>query len=112
MNTFLGKARNHFLPEFAQGDTVAGNVRILFQDSQDVAFRRVRIKSEQQVWRRQMEEAERMDCTNWPQCKSSRSSAAVSGMRTLMMASQAFDDASRWLTGQIPQMRAVIDGIS
>ena len=29
-----------------------------------------------------------------------------------MMASQAFDEASRWLTGQIPQMRAVMPGIS
>ena len=29
-----------------------------------------------------------------------------------MIASQAFTEASRWLTGQIPQMRAVIDGIS
>ena len=33
-------------------------------------------------------------------------------MRTAMIASQAFDEASRWLTGQMPQMRAVIDGIS
>ena len=29
-----------------------------------------------------------------------------------MIASQALDDASRWLTGQMPQMRAVMDGIS
>ncbi len=29
-----------------------------------------------------------------------------------MMASQAFTEASRWLTGQMPQMRAVMDGIS
>jgi hypothetical protein len=33
-------------------------------------------------------------------------------MRTAMIASQAFDDASEWLTGQMPQMRDVIDGIS
>ncbi len=33
-------------------------------------------------------------------------------MRTLMMASQALAEASRWLIGQMPQMRAVIDGIS
>ena len=36
----------------------------------------------------------------------------VSGMRTAMIASQAFAEASRWLTGQMPQIRAVIDGIS
>ena len=29
-----------------------------------------------------------------------------------MMASQALAEASRWLIGQMPQMRAVIDGIS
>ena len=52
------------------------------------------------------------DCTNWAQWSSSRSLAAAAGMRTAMIASQAFDDASRWLTGQIPQMRAVIEGIS
>ena len=29
-----------------------------------------------------------------------------------MISSQAFDEASRWLTGQMPQMRAVMAGIS
>jgi hypothetical protein len=52
------------------------------------------------------------DCTNWAQWISSRSFPAVSGIRTAMIASHAFDEARRWLTGQIPQMRAVIDGIS
>ena len=51
-------------------------------------------------------------CTICAMCISSRSLAAVEGMRTAMMASQALDEASRWLTGQMPQMRAVIDGIS
>ena len=48
----------------------------------------------------------------WPQCMISRSFAAVGGMRTLMMASHALAEVSRWLIGQMPQMRAVIDGIS
>ena len=52
------------------------------------------------------------DCTIWAQWSSSRSMAAVAGMRTAMMASQALDEASRWLTGQMPQMRAVMAGIS
>ena len=52
------------------------------------------------------------DCTNCAQWISSRSFAAAAGMRTAMIASHAFDDASRWLTGQMPQMRDVIDGIS
>jgi hypothetical protein len=33
-------------------------------------------------------------------------------MRTAMIASQAFAEASKWLTGQMPQIRAVIPGIS
>ena len=52
------------------------------------------------------------DCTNCAQWSSSRSFSAVAGMRTAMIASHAFDDASSWLTGQMPQMRDVIDGIS
>ena len=52
------------------------------------------------------------DWTNCAQWSSSRSLAAASGMRTAMIASQALDEASRWLTGQMPQMREVIDGIS
>ena len=38
--------------------------------------------------------------------------AAVSGIGTARMASQALAEASRWLTGQMPQMRAISDGIS
>ena len=43
---------------------------------------------------------------------SSRSFDAASGIRTAMISSHAFTEARRWLTGQIPQMRAVMDGIS
>ncbi len=52
------------------------------------------------------------DCTIWAQCSSSRNFEAVTGMRTAMISSHAFTEASRWLTGQMPQMREVIDGIS
>ena len=51
-------------------------------------------------------------CTICAMCSSSRSFAAVAGIRTAMIASHAFDEASRWLTGQMPQIRAVIEGIS
>ena len=37
---------------------------------------------------------------------------AGSGMRTAKSWSQAFAEAIKWLTGQIPQMRAIKDGIS
>ena len=51
-------------------------------------------------------------CTNCAQWISSRSFTPAGGGATAMMASQALADASRWLTGQMPQMRAVIAGIS
>ena len=41
-----------------------------------------------------------------------RSCAAVCGMRTDMMASQALAEAIRCDTGQMPQMRAIRLGIS
>jgi hypothetical protein len=41
-----------------------------------------------------------------------RSLTAVGGMDTLNSWSQAFDDVTRWLTGQMPQDRAVKAGIS
>ncbi len=41
-----------------------------------------------------------------------RSRTAFSGMRTARMASQALAEAIRWLTGQMPQMRAISEGIS
>ena len=52
------------------------------------------------------------DCTTWPQCMISRNFSASGGTRTLMIASHALADVIRWLIGQMPQMRAVIDGIS
>ena len=47
-----------------------------------------------------------------PRLATLRSFTAVGGMVTPMTASPAFADASRWLTGQIPQVRAVRLGIS
>ena len=52
------------------------------------------------------------DWTIWARFMMRRSFAAVAGMRTARMASQALAEAIRWLTGQMPQMRAMSDGIS
>jgi hypothetical protein len=41
-----------------------------------------------------------------------RSFTAVSGMATRWMASQALAEAREWETGQMPQMRGVMTGIS
>ncbi len=38
--------------------------------------------------------------------------AAVSGIFTARMASHALAEATRWLTGQMPQIRAISAGIS
>ena len=43
---------------------------------------------------------------------SRRSFSAGGGMFTARMASAALAEASRWLTGQMPQMRGVMPGIS
>ncbi len=48
----------------------------------------------------------------WPRLATRRSFSAVLGMRTPMTASPVFAEASRWLTGQIPHVRAVRLGIS
>ncbi len=52
------------------------------------------------------------DWTIWPRLMTRRRSAPVGVGSTAMMSSTAFDDAIMWLTGQIPQMRAMIAGIS
>jgi len=49
---------------------------------------------------------------NCPMCMTSRSFAAVGVRVTPRMASHALAEARWWLTGQIPQMRGVITGIS
>ena len=41
-----------------------------------------------------------------------RRSTPVGGGSTARISSHALADAMRWLTGQIPQMRAMIEGIS
>ncbi len=52
------------------------------------------------------------DCTNCARFITRRSLAPASGMRTASSASHALELAIRWLTGQMPQMRAVMAGIS
>ena len=52
------------------------------------------------------------DCTICARFISRRSLAAAGGMVTARIASPALDEAMRWLTGQMPQIRAVIPGIS
>ena len=98
--------------ELSQFDAIARQFRMLCDDAQDVACRWIGVHAKQKIGRRKIEEAQRMGLHELAQCSSSRESCGRWGMRTAMIASHALDDASRWLTGQIPQMRAVIPGIS
>ena len=52
------------------------------------------------------------DCTIWARFMTLRSLTATGGMDTAMTSSHALAEAMRWLTGQMPQMRAMSDGIS
>ena len=52
------------------------------------------------------------DWTIWARFMIRRRSAPVGGGSTAMIWSTALADAIRWLTGQMPQMRAMIEGIS
>ena len=52
------------------------------------------------------------DWTIWARFITRRRSAPVGGGSTARISSHALDEAIRWLTGQIPQMRAMIEGIS
>ena len=81
--------------------------------AEDVALRRVRIHAQQQVGAERWKKLSACDCTicarfeHLPQLD-----RGLGGMRTARIASHALAEAIRWLTGQMPQMRAISDGIS
>ena len=52
------------------------------------------------------------DCVTCASPKMRRSLSAVGGILTASRESQALAEAIRWLTGQMPQIRAISDGIS
>ena len=86
---------------------------LLFDQAEDVAARGVGIEAQQQVGRGEVEEAERVRLHELRAVDQlAQLDGRLAGGVTAMMASQALAEASRWLTGQMPQMRAVMDGIS
>ena len=99
-------------PNLRSAMPVARHLGMLFDQAEDVAVGRVGIEAQQQVGRRQMEEAERVRLHELRAVDQFAQLAPGRRRRTAMMASQALAEASRWLTGQMPQMRAVMDGIS
>ena len=112
MNALSAQRFQHPLAELAQLDAVARHLRMLAHHAHDVAFFRIGVHAEQKVRRGKMEEAESVGLNICARFMMRRSFSAVSGMRTAMMSSQALLEASRWLTGQMPQMRAISAGIS
>ena len=60
MDALPGQSLDHLLAELAQRDAVLGQLRMVLDDADDVAPRRIGIEAEQQVGRREMEEAQRM----------------------------------------------------
>ena len=64
------------------------------------------------IRRRQMKKLSACDCRICARFRMRRRRAAFGGMLTARIASQALLEAMRWLTGQMPQMRAISDGIS
>ena len=60
MDALAGQALDHLLPEPAQRDAVLGKLRMVLDHADDVAPCRIGVEAEQQVGRREMEEAQRV----------------------------------------------------
>ena len=58
MHALLGQTLDDLLPELAQRHAGFGHLRVLFDQAEDVAARRVGIEAQQQVRRREVEKAE------------------------------------------------------
>ena len=60
VDAFPGQSLDHLLAEPTQCDAILGQLRIVLDDADDIASGRIGIEAEQQVGRREMEEAQRM----------------------------------------------------
>ena len=60
MDALLGQALDHLLAELAQRNAVLGERRVVLDHADDVAPGRIGIEAEQQIRRREMEEAQRV----------------------------------------------------
>jgi len=105
VNLAAGDQLDEFPGQTCAAARLDGNVGLLADEADDVANGRVGVESEQQVGRAEMEKLSAWDWMICPMCISSRSFFAVCGISRPTMASQALALASRWLTGQMPQVR-------
>ena len=113
MNPLAAQQFDDLLPELAQANAVARQLRMCVQHAKDVALGRIGIHAEQKIRRRQMEEAQRMRLHDLRQVHDAAQLLGRLGnayrqdrVAGLGRSDQVAD------TGQMPQMRAISDGIS
>jgi hypothetical protein len=106
MDFLAAENLNDLLAELAQPDAGAGQVRVRGDQAENISLLRRRVPAEQEIRRAQRKKLSAWLCTIWPRFIRRRNLSAAGGMLTAMMASPALADASVWLTGQMPQMRA------
>jgi hypothetical protein len=66
MDAFAGQACDDLLAESAQRDAVLGKLWVVLDDADQVSPRRIGVEAEQQVRRREMEEAQRVRLDDLP----------------------------------------------
>ena len=92
---------------------VPGQFRVLLDHAEDVALRRVGIHAHQQVGAAEMEERERMALHKLGMVDAAgAASAPVRGLRPPASHRRPWRRPAGATTGQMPQMRAVMEGIS
>ena len=101
-----------FLAKLAKADAGAGELGLVGHEAEDVATFGRSVPAEEEVGGAEMEEGEGVALDDLAEVHHPRSFSAAGGMSTARMASQALAEARRWLTGQMPQTRGVMPGIS
>ena len=91
---------------------MSGQFGVGLDDADDVADGRVGIEAQQQVRAGQLEEVHGVGLDGLAHVHQFAQQLAGRGGSTPRIWSQALAEARWWLTGQMPQMRSVISGIS
>jgi len=112
MNFFPSQGLDDVLAELAEANPFLGQIRKCADHAEHIALRRVRVPAQEEIRARQVKEVKRMGLDELSHML--QLSEELGGFRisTPRIASHALAEASWWLTGQMPQMRWVITGIS
>jgi len=111
VDALLGEPLDDLLAELAQRDPIEQRVRVLLEQPRDVALGRVE-SSREQVRSREMEEGQRMRLYELGAVEQFAQLLGAAGDAHGHDCVARLRRGSSWLTGQMPQMRDVIDGIS